>query len=84
MLSDKAKKTIDALSREELREEIDKKNRSRFQGDKYAYLQTRLATLEQLEQNEQRQEDVAHKHEELFLAKDANKISRKANSLSSV
>lgn len=67
MLSDDAKRTIDALSKDELRQEINKKNRSRFQGDNYAYLQTRLASLEEQDRQAQRQEDAAHKGKELFL-----------------
>jgi hypothetical protein len=45
MLSEKAKKAIDALSKEELRQEIDKGRLSRFQGEKFAYCQTRFANL---------------------------------------
>lgn len=84
MLSEEAKKTIDALSKEELRREIDKKNQSSFQGDKYAYLQTRLTTIDQQEQNKHRQEDVAHREEELSLAWEANQISQKTNKLSKI
>jgi hypothetical protein len=84
MVSDEAKQTIDALSEQELREEIARKNRSRFQGDKYAYLQTRLASLEQQKQNEHRHEDVAHRNEELSLARDANKLSKIAIGVSIV
>ena len=84
MLSEDTKKTIDALPKDELVQEINKKNRSRFQGDKYAHLQTRLAGIEQQEQQEQRQEDVTHKKEELSLASEANQLSQKANKLSRI
>ena len=64
VVSDDTRKTIDALSKEELRQEINKKSRSRFQRDKYAYLRTRLASLEEQELQAQRQEEVAHKQSE--------------------
>ena len=76
MLKEKTKKTIDAMSKEDLRNEINKKNRSRFRGENYAYLQTRLETLEEQEQLVQRQEDTSHKEEELSLAREANLISQ--------
>jgi len=84
MLSEEAKKEIDALSKEELRQEINKKNRSRFQRDNYAYLETRLETLEQQDQEEKRQQDVDQKQEELSLAWEANQLSHKANNLSKI
>jgi hypothetical protein len=84
MISEEAKKEIDALSKEELRHEINKKNRSRFQGDKYAYLQTCLAILEDQEQEVQRQQNVSQKQEELSIAREANQLSHKANNLSKI
>lgn len=84
MLSVNAKKTIDALSVEELQQEINKENKSRFQGEKYAYLKTRLASLTQQEHNQLRQEDVTNKKEELSLGKEANQLSHKANKLSKI
>ena len=69
MLSDESKNLIDTLTKEELRQEINKKNRSRFQGDKYAYLKTRLATIDEKEKEEQRSEDMRHKGKELFLSR---------------
>jgi len=84
MLSDDAKKIIDALSKDELREEIDRGNRSRFQGDKFAYLNTRYASIEENEQKEIRQEDVTHKTREINLAQEANQLSRNANKLSKI
>jgi hypothetical protein len=46
MLSEKAKATIDAMSVEALRLEIELGRASRFQREKYAYLKVRLAQLE--------------------------------------
>ena len=84
MLAEDTKKTIDALPKDELVQEINKKNRSRFQGDKYAYLQSRLAAIEQQDQQAIRQEDVTHKNEELSLAREANQLSHKANKFSKI
>jgi len=84
MVSEEAKRRIDALSNDELRLEINRKNRSTFQGDNYAYLITRLAVTEQENQAEHRQQDIAYKEEELTLAKEANEISHKANRLSKI
>ncbi len=84
MLSDEAKRAIDALSIDELQLEINKNNRSRFQGDNYAYLKTRLVIAEQKKQAEHRQQDIAHKEEELTLAMEANQISHKANTFSKI
>lgn len=65
-------------------QEINKKNQSRFQSDKYAYLQTHLAAIEQQGQQAIRQEDVTHKNEELSLAREANQLSHKANKFSKI
>ena len=46
MISQKAKDTIDSLSAQELRFEIERGKRSRFQRDNFAYLKVRLAELE--------------------------------------
>lgn len=67
MVSDETKAAIDALSKDELRHEINLKNRSRFQRDNYAYLQTRLAALEEQERSKERAEEKVLKGKELFL-----------------
>lgn len=82
MVSEEAKRRIDDLTGNELRLEINRKNRSTFQGDNYAYLTTRLAIIEQENQAENRQQDIAYKEAELTLATEANQISHKANRLS--
>ena len=82
MISEQAKAEIDALPKEELRLEINKKNRSRFQKDKYAYAQTRLETLEQKHQEEQFQRGVSQKEKELSIAQEANRLSHRANIIS--
>lgn len=84
MVSDETKRTIDALSKNELREEIEKGNRSRFQGDKFSYAKARLAELEEKERTGERAQDLTHREEELSLAREANEISKKANCFSKV
>ena len=69
MLSEETKAKIDALTKDELRFEINQKNRSRFQGANFAYIETRLAALEDQEQHSQRAEEIAHKNQQLFLSK---------------
>ena len=68
----------------ELLQEINRGTHSHFQGDKFAYLRTRLAAIEEEEQREIRQEDLAHKAQELNLAREANQLSHQANKLSKV
>jgi hypothetical protein len=72
MISDDARRTIDNLSREELVNEINRQNRSRFQCDNHAYLKTRLAVIDEKQrvQGEERQ---------LSLAEEANRIATEAN-----
>jgi hypothetical protein len=67
MLTRDSKATIDGLSREELSHELNLKNSSRFQGEKYAYLQTRLDTSLNHEQDAQKNEETAQKKAELRL-----------------
>jgi hypothetical protein len=84
-VTEEFKKKIDDLPKEELRQEVDKGERlSRFKGERFAYCRTRLATLEQQEQEEQRQQEVSHKKEELSLAREANEISHTANNVSKI
>jgi anti-sigma-K factor RskA len=75
MLSDTAKVEIDNMSREELTLELNKGNRSRFQRDNFAYLQTRLSELN-------KQENTEHSKAQLSLAEEANHIAREANNQS--
>lgn len=74
MLSEDAKNAIDSLSKDELRIEVKKANRSRFQGDNFAYVQARL---EQVEENEASAEHKA----ELDLAQEANTLAKSANQI---
>ncbi len=82
MVSDAAKIAIDALSREEIIGEIAKAQRSRFQGENFAYLHQRLATVDQLPaaQQHEREQHIAVDGNQ--LAADANKIAMDANDLS--
>lgn len=72
-LSDEVKATIDSMSKAELREEIEKGVRSRFQGVRQDYLRARLADIEEQERNAQRQEDRNHANAELRLAERADR-----------
>ena len=72
MISPEAKATIDALSRDELRVEVEKGHRSRFQRDNYGYVKSRLAQLDEAQANQQINREHA-------LLEEANRIARKAN-----
>lgn len=74
MLSDESKRKIDELSREALLEEINKGNKSRLQGEKFAYAKTRRDLLEQ--------QDIQHQiQQQLSLDAEANKIAKEANDI---
>jgi len=74
MVSQEARALIDRMTQEELLEEFNRQNRSRFQGDNYAYLKTRLSILEE--------EEEKNHHERLIkLAEDANRISGESNEI---
>jgi len=75
MVSEEARKIIDALHRDELILEINKGRRSRFSDDNYAYLKTRLSTIEAQQAKETREADGAHKEEELKLGRQANELA---------
>lgn len=74
MISDKTKQTIDALPKEELRLEVVKGNRSRFQQDNFAYAESRLKQLDEEDQ-------IAQHKAQLKIAVDANEIAKHANAL---
>lgn len=61
MLTEESKAAINALSREDLLYEINLGRRSRFQGEKFAYVQTRLATISEAEQRVERDDDKQQK-----------------------
>lgn len=72
MLSDESKKAIDALSKDDLLLEVNKGRSSRFQSEKFAYLQSRLQRIQE--------SDNAAQHEaELEVGIEANNIARDAN-----
>lgn len=60
MISEKSKNAIDALSEQELRFEIERGRRSRFQRDSYAYLKVRFAELENGRQEATRQNSMTN------------------------
>lgn len=82
VLSENSKNAIASLSKEELLLEINKGSGSRFQGEKYSYLKTRLAQIESEEQSILQQEERAHRAESISVARKANELSNQANRLS--
>jgi hypothetical protein len=82
MISDDARRTIDSLSREELVSEINRQHRSRFQGDKYAYLKTRLALIDEGQRVEGEKRQLSLAEEANRIARDSNDIARDAASTS--
>lgn len=72
MVSENAKRAIDELSKDDLRLEVERSNRSRFQGGNFAYVRSRL---KQLEEEDQTGQHLA----QLAVAADANEIARAAN-----
>lgn len=81
-MTDKSREAIDGLTKDEIREEIAKGPRSRFQRDTAAYLHVRLAQIEDQERAAQ-QADEARRHErEIETAEEANRIASGANRLS--
>ena len=83
-LPENTKAKIDAMSEGELRLEVNKGRTSRFQGEKFTYLKTRLENISQQDQKIQRQEDVIFKKDELSIARKANKLSMIAMIVSAI
>lgn len=71
MVSEQAKTAIDGLSKDELRVEVNKAYRSRFQGDNYAYARGRLEQLEE-------EQEAKYVQAQLDVAAEANKIAKEA------
>jgi hypothetical protein len=59
MISEASKVEIDSLSKSALRYEIERGRESRYQGDRFAYLQTRLAELEELDRRREKAAELA-------------------------
>ena len=74
MMSEGTKRAIDELSKDDLRLEVEKRRLSRYQGENFAYAQTRLKQLEEDDQTAQHQAQLA-------VAADANEIARAANEI---
>jgi hypothetical protein len=79
MISPETKAAIDALSRDELRLEVEKGHRSRFQHDNYAYAKSRLAQLDEAEANRHVDREHALMEDANRIAQDSNKIAVAAN-----
>lgn len=67
MLSSEAKATIDSLSLEELEHELNLAQRSRFQGEKFAYLRTRKGVLNELKADREKAAEQALRQREFRL-----------------
>lgn len=61
MLNEESRAAINALSKENLLYEVNLGRRSRFQGEKFAYAQTRLAAISEAEQRAEREDDKQQK-----------------------
>src|SRR6266567_8398812 len=81
MVSDEAKRIIDAMSREELVGELERKNRSRFQGDNFAYLAARLNELDHQAEAQHQQRNVELNQEANRIASGANVLAADANAI---
>jgi CHASE3 domain sensor protein len=79
MISPEARATIDALSRDDLRLEIEKGHRSRFQRDNYAYAKSRLVQLEEADERGNTDREHTLMEEANRIAQDANRIAVAAN-----
>ena len=79
MLDEQSRRTIDKLSRSELVHEINRGRQSKFQGDKFDYLKTRLALVEQEEHQHEIQQQLGLDAEGNQVAREANQIARSAN-----
>lgn len=76
-VSARAKQAIDQMSLEELIEEVNKGNGSRFTGANNAYLKASLEIAKS-------QQEDSHKEKLLSLAQEANNISKSANTISKI
>ena len=82
MLSEDSKKTIDALTKEDLLYEVNRGGRSRFQRENFDYVKTRLALLEQQRHDHDLKEQLGLNAEANQIAKKANELSDEANTTS--
>lgn len=82
MVSETARAAIDDMTKQELREELELGNRSRFRRANFAYLKARYANLCEAETAETLAVESQRREEELELARRANKHGAAANRLS--
>jgi hypothetical protein len=82
VLSDESKQAIDALSKDDLLLEVNKGHSSRFQGEKFAYLQSRLQRIQESENTAQHEAEIDVGVEANNIARDANATANKALRLS--
>lgn len=81
MLSSEQKARIDSLTTEEMLQEINLGNKSRFQGEKYAYLKSQHQLRLQSERDKVSARSEEREKEANSIARDDNLIAKKALSV---
>lgn len=81
-LSDSAKSAIDRMGREELLLEEAKGRASRFQGENFAYLKSKLQALELEDAAARHAQSTASAEQSNSIAAEGNQIAREANDYS--
>ncbi len=76
MLKDEQKAEIDALSFEELSDELLKQSSARFHGEARDYLLARYGRLENEKDSKKHQELMELQKKRIHIAEDANKLSK--------
>ena len=76
MISDTARAEIDRMSRDDLLLEANKGRASRFQRENFAYLQTRLTSLDKKDEEIYQGTQNANASESNAIARDSNKIAK--------
>ena len=83
-LASASKQKIDSLSLTELRAEALKEGGSSYQGEKYDYLLSRLAQLQDEKRDSQHEDILITEKQKIGIAEEANKISKKANAYAKI
>ena len=81
MISHKSEDAINKLAYEEVRAEVHKGRASRFQGQKFMYLLTRLHDLEEAARKTEREEDLSLHRDQIEVSAESNTIAEQGNRL---
>jgi len=76
MISETTQAEIDCMSRDDLLLEVNKGRASRFQRENFAYLQTRLASLDRDDEEAYQGAQIAHASESNSIARESNKTAK--------